>query len=179
LGGEEFPAGVEEVVAMGVGGLEVGADCDEAGGALGGLEGPGDLVVDLDHAQGAFGVVVREWHPGVVEKARYLGFADAEAGGEVERFALGVVPAAAVTAAGWPAGGEEREGDVEGGVVVGSDLGGDVGGHDGEAFVGCCGGRVPGGAEDPCQLLGPQLEGDRLADVVEVAEEVGIMEKFA
>lgn len=30
---------------MGVGGLEVGADCDEAGGALSGLEGPGDLAV--------------------------------------------------------------------------------------------------------------------------------------
>jgi hypothetical protein len=155
-GGEEFSAGVEEVVAVVVGGLEVGAHGGEAGCALFGLEGPGDLVVDLDHAQRALGVVVGEWHPGVpvVEETQDLGFAGAEAGGEVERFALCVVLAATVTASGRPAGGEEREGDVEGGAVVGPDPPGDIGGHDGQACVGCGDGRVAGVEEDPCELAG-------------------------
>ena len=90
---------------MGGGGLDVAAYGGEGLGAGVGAEGPGDLVVEFDHSEGALRGVVVEGDGGVVEEPENLVDVVAEADGEVPGGALVDVPAAPVTAAGGgPAG---------------------------------------------------------------------------
>ena len=83
VGGGEAGEDVDGVAALFVGGGEVGAEREEVAGAGAGAPAAADLLLELDHADVAFGEVVVERDAEVVGEAEDLVAVAVEAGEEV------------------------------------------------------------------------------------------------